>query len=224
MRTLDNVTLIAVAGTKAVETLQAMRWSQRGIRFASAKLITPDPVTPVDGIEVINCEPLNYEQYNHFIVYRLHQYVETAHALIVQNDGYVANPEMWDDGFLDWDYIGAPWPLPQDDFSFRDPEGVIQRVGNGGFSLRSKRLLAGAEQLRLEWKPFFGFYHEDGFFSCHHRKDYESIGCRYAPIEVAAQFAHELDIEENKGILPFGFHGKNNYYYHTTQRLIQYLK
>jgi len=137
---LDRVTLVCVAGTKAKESLEAMKYSMQNIQFSAAKLITPEDLTDPD-VEIVKCEPLNYEQYNHFIVYRLHEYVDTSHALVVQNDGYVVNPEEWSDQFLEYDYIGAPWPMPQDDFSFRDPLGNIQRVGNGGFSLRSKKIL-----------------------------------------------------------------------------------
>jgi hypothetical protein len=32
------------------------------------------------------------------------------------------------------------------------------------------------------------------------------LGCKIAPIEVAARFAHEKPIPETKGITPFGFH------------------
>jgi len=138
--------------------------------------------------------------------------------LLVQNDGYVVNPDMWQDQWMQYDYIGALWPYPQDDFSFRDPEGNIQWKGNGGFTLRSKKLLCVAKDLDLEWKQYYGFYHEDGFFCCHHRKTYESEGCKFAPIEVAAEFSHETMVEENYGNIPFGFHGRNNYYYQVTQK------
>lgn len=217
---LHDVTIVAVAGTKAKESIEAIKYSMRGIEFAAAKLITPEKISDPD-VEIVQCENLNYEQYNHFIVYRLHKYIDTSHVLVVQNDGYVVNPDSWQNLFLDYDYIGAPWPLPQDSFSYRDPEGQIQRVGNGGFSLRSKRILEGAEKLDLEWKAFSGFYHEDGFFSCHHKKDYENLGCKYAPIEVAARFSHESYISEFDGILPFGFHGRNHFYYHHTQKIIR---
>jgi hypothetical protein len=91
------------------------------------------------------------------------------------------------------------------------------RVGNGGFSLRSKKILSLATELNLEWKPYFGFWNEDGFFCCHNKHLYEERGCVYAPIEVAAKFSIENSIEENKGIETFGFHGKHNNNY----RLIQ---
>jgi len=214
---LEDVTIIGVAGTKAVETLKAIKYSCKGLDFAEAKLITPEDLQD-DYVQIIKCEPLNYEQYNHFIVYRLHEYVQTKHCLLVQNDGYVVNPGMWDPEFLDYDYIGAPWHLPKDDFSFRDPEGNICRVGNGGFSLRSKKLLELATKIDLEWKPYFGYYHEDGFFCCHNRKEYESNGCKFAPVELAARFSHETQVPETAGIVPFGFHGRNHPYYNPTQK------
>jgi hypothetical protein len=125
---------------------------------------------------------------------------------------------MWQDQWMQYDYIGALWPYPQDDFSFRDQDGNIQRMGNGGFTLRSKKLLCVANDLDLEWKQYYGFYHEDGFFCCHNRSKYESVGCKFAPIEVAAEFSHESQVEENQGHIPFGFHGRNHYYYNLTQK------
>lgn len=217
MKQLKNVTIVGVAGTKALETLKAINYSSRDIEFGAYKLITPDDLQD-DKVEIIKCEPLNYEQYNHFIVYRLHEYIDTEFALLVQNDGYAVNPDQWDDEFLEYDYIGALWPMPQDDFSFRDPEGNIQRVGNGGFTLRSKKLLSLAKELNLEWKSYFGFYHEDGFYCVHNRKIYEQNGCKFASIEVASRFSHESMIEENYGKIPFGFHGRNHYYYNLTQK------
>ncbi len=54
------------------------------------------------------------------------------------------------DDFLNYDYIGAPYPLPQDNFSYRDIDGNLIRVGNS-VSLRSKKLLDLPIQLDLEW-------------------------------------------------------------------------
>ena len=214
---LNNVTIAAVAGTKAIETLKAIKYSIRDLEFDRVILITPEDIED-DQVEIIKCEPLNYEQYNHFIVYRLHEYINTTHCLLVQNDGYVVNPDMWQEQWMQYDYIGALWPMPQDDFSFRDQDGNIQRMGNGGFTLRSKKLLCAANDLDLEWKQYYGFYHEDGFFCCHNRSKYESVGCKFAPIEVAAEFSHESQVEENQGHIPFGFHGRNHYYYNLTQK------
>jgi hypothetical protein len=85
-------------------------------------------------------------------------------------------------------------------------------VGNGGFSLRSKKILSLADKLKLEWKSYFGYYNEDGFFTCHNRHIYEQNGCVFAPLDVAKYFSHEIQIPETEGIIPFGFHGKGNSY------------
>jgi hypothetical protein len=103
--------------------------------------------------------------------------------------------------------------LPIDDYSYRDAFGNIVRVGNGGFSLRSKKLLKLPTDLNLEWKSYFGFFNEDGFFTCHNRHIFEQHGCVFSPIEVASNFSHEVKIPETDGINPFGFHGKNCIYY-----------
>ena len=75
-----------------------------------------------------------------------------------------------------------------------------------------------AKDLNLEWKQYYGFYHEDGFYCCHNRSAYELAGCKFSPIEVAAEFSHETMVAENYGKIPFGFHGRNNYYYQVTQK------
>jgi hypothetical protein len=214
---LDNVTIVAVDSVSAEASLKAIRYSCREIQFGAKKLITSQDIQ-TDDVEIIKCEPLNYEQYSHFCVYRLHEYIDTEFALVIQHDGYVVNPHSWTDEFLQYDYIGAIWPLPQDDFSFRDEDGVIQRMGNGGFTLRSKKLLSLAKELDLEWKSYHGFYNEDGFYCVYHRKTYEQHGCKYAPLDVAAKFSHETMLAENYGNIPFGFHGKNNFYYQVTQK------
>src|SRR6266850_1256662 len=63
----------------------------------------------------------------HFLWFNVPQYVKTSHILTIQWDGWVINPHLWNDDWLQYDYIGAPWD-----------DGC---VGNGGFSLRSKRLM-----------------------------------------------------------------------------------
>lgn len=217
MLVLDNITIISVTGINSKDHLKAIKYSSEYIKFAAKKLITSEEISD-DEVEIIKVKKMDYEEYSRFLVYDLADYIDTSHALIVQSDGYVINPNQWKDSFLDYDYIGAPWPLPTDDFSFRDPNGNIQRVGNGGFSLRSKKLLETAKKLNLEWKDYFGFYNEDGFYCCHNRHIYENQNCKYASIEIASQFSQETYLQEMEGIVPFGFHGRNSIYYQLTQK------
>jgi hypothetical protein len=217
MINLPNITIVVVDTITADQALKAIKYSCREIEFGAKKLITSQDIQDND-VEIIKCEPLNYFEFSHFCVYRLHEYIDTEFALLIHPDGYVVNPSQWTDEFLQYDYIGAIWPLPHDSFSFRDDAGVIQRMGNGGFTLRSKKLLSLASELNIPWQSYHGFYNEDGFYCVYHRKTYEKHGCKYAPLEIAAKFSHESHVPENEGIIPFGFHGKNNFYYNITKK------
>ena len=208
---LSNITLVSVASVRVDKTIKALKYSSKDIKFGSVKLITHEVVNDPE-ITVVNVDKMDYEQYNKFIVFELFKYIDTDYALIIQDDGFVVNPNQWKPEFLNYDYLGAPWPLPHDDFSYRDAFNNLIRVGNGGFSLRSKKILSLATELNLEWKSYFGYYNEDGFFTCHNRHLYEQNGCVYAPLDIAKHFSHEIQIPETVGITPFGFHGKNNPY------------
>jgi hypothetical protein len=145
------------------------------------------------------------DEWNYAIIYRLGGYIDTEFAILIHADGFVVNPESWKKEFLDYDYIGAPWPLPHDDFSFRDINGEIIRVGNS-VSLRSKKLIDLPVKLNLEWKPFHGFYNEDGFITVNNRHIYKEHGMKFADLDIARYFSHECMIPEIEGIKPFMFH------------------
>jgi hypothetical protein len=214
MLKLDDVTLVLVSSINIDRCVKALQYSMKGIKFAEVLFLT-DKTIKSDGIKVIKINPLNLIGYSKFIVYDLHKYINTNHALIIQDDGFVVNPEKWDDEFLKYDYIGAPFPIPpkNDSITFRTPFGELIRVGNGGFSLRSKKILSLATELKLPWKSYFGYHNEDGFYAVHNKHIYEENGCIYAPIEIAAKFSHEWNTLETSGIEPFGFHGKDSKYY-----------
>ena len=165
-----------------------------------------------EKIERLDC----VDAYSYFMVYKLHQYVNTDYALIVHHDGFVVNPCAWKGEFLDYDYIGAPWrmPLPGEN-RYRDKDGNICRVGNG-VSLRSKALLCLPSEESWQWeKNASGTYNEDCFLCCDNRHKLEAAGLRIAPLEVAKYFSHEQMIPEIEGIEPFLFHqwrGSNRKY------------
>lgn len=206
MVNLDNVTLVSVSSVRHADTIEALRKSKQGLNFASVKFMTDADII-CDDIEIVKIDRLNsIDDYSKFMIYDLDHHIDTEFALVVQYDGYVLNPELWTDEFLKYDYIGAPFPLPSDNFSYRDSRGNLVRVGNGGFSLRSKKLISIPNKLNLPWKSYFGYYNEDGFIVCHNRHIYEDAGCVFAPIDIAARFSHENTIDENRGIRPFGFH------------------
>lgn len=215
MLNLDNVTLVSVSSVNIERTIKALEYSYKNIIFKEVIFFT-DKQFKHDKIKRIETKELNYIDYSYFIIYELYKYINTEFVLIIQDDGFIINPHKWDNDFLKYDYIGAVFPIPSinDNISYRDPFGNLQRVGNGGFSLRSKKILSLATQLNLEWKSYFDYYNEDGFFAVHNRHLYEKEGCIYAPIEIASKFSIEKNIEETKNITePFGFHGKDSKYY-----------
>ena|SRR3990167_9583558 len=204
----EKITLISVACTKVPETIEAIRKCQKYFDFAESILITHENIKE-KGIKVIKVEKLDYKGYNEFVAMELWRYINTSYCLLVQNDGYIINPEKWTDEFLNWDYIGSVWPIPpkEDKISYRTPSGRLVRVGNGGFSFRSKKLLEAPSKLGLEFTDMgSGFPHEDGFLCVHKRRELESYGIKFAPLSIAVRFSRELPIPEGEGIEPFGFH------------------
>ena len=139
MITLNNVTLVSVTSVNLERTIKALRYSMSDIKFNTVKLFTDVDVECPD-IDVVKIETLDYINYSRFIVYELYKHINTDYVLIIQEDGFVINNDKWQDVFLNYDYIGAPFPIPPitDNISYRDPFGNLCRVGNGGFSLSSK--------------------------------------------------------------------------------------
>ena len=224
MLDLSRVTCFAIDNTNRVEeTIQALHTCKNVANFGEVKLVTlPQYIEKYqeecdeEGIILEKqVRPLtNIDEYNYYILYHLHKHINTDYVLLVQDHAFIINPDAWRDDFFDYDYIGAPWPYR--DRAYITPFGEHQRVGNGGFSFRSKKLL---EVPLKEWIPFkvaemSDFYqmfggnntNEDGNITVHNKHLYEKRGCKIAPIEVAKFFSYESPVPENSGIIPFGFH------------------
>ncbi len=214
---LPKVTLVAMTSVDVYETVEAMKYSMRGIEFGDAVLITDKkPWFLPKEIRYSHTDKLNnIDKFNYKMTYELCDHINTEFALIVHADGFVIHPEMWRDEFLDYDYIGSPWPLPKNDYAYRDSQGNICRVGNS-VSIRSKRLMEYPKAHNLEWvKVYDGFFNEDIFICCHSKNQMEADGLRWAPFELALKFGREHPLPENKGVEPFVFHkwwGENSEY------------
>jgi len=213
---LSNVTLISVDTRDTEEALQVLKYSSRDIDFGGIKLLshfTPfcnDKRIVIERIPKFN----SIDDWCHFVIYELYKYIDTDFILLIHVDGFVVNPFQWRSEFLDYDYIGSPFPLPTDKFSYRDIYGNIIRVGNS-VSIRSKKILELPTKLKIPWTDYHGFFNEDGFLCTQNRHILEANGIRYAPLEIAKYFAHESMIPEIKNIKPFAFHkwmGTNSTY------------
>ena len=207
MFNLPQVTLVAMATTNIYATVRALIYSSRKIKFGRILLISHiKPWYLPKKIDFEYTSP-NKDVYEwcHKIIYELHKYITTDYIILIHDDGFIVNPEKWQDKFLNYDYIGAPWPIPKDD-SFLDANGNLVRVGNS-VSLRSKKILELPSKLNLPWEDEnIGNYHEDGFLCCKNKLLLEKYGVKFAPIEVAKYFSHETMVPEIEGIKPFAFH------------------
>lgn len=221
---LNNVTLIAPTGDNIENTILSLNRCCQMIDFADVKLITHEK--PKNLPNFIKWEessyPMDtYQKYNRYVFLDLGKHIETSHCLLVQYDSWIIHPELWNDAWLMYDYIGAPWPIREN--SYIGDNGERVRVGNGGFSLRSKKLQDAPRLLGLEHKEEQGYWNEDGNFCCYSRKELLEYGIKYAPIEIASIFSYENEVEENQSVVEtFGFH--KNIRKHEYERLKKIFK
>lgn len=195
---LPNVTLIAITGIdyKTEEHKRAIEYSCLGIDFGEVKIAMLEEITDINS-------------WNKAVIYELPKFINTDYCILIHSDGYITSPHLWKDEWLEYDWASSPWPLPKDDYSYRDEEGGIVRVGNS-VSLRSKKLmdLIATKPEKEFWaiKEKYGNTNEDGFICSHNRKWLESQGCKFMPFKEAIYFGKETPLPENKGIKTFLFH------------------
>jgi hypothetical protein len=216
MLNLENITLVALTSVKLENTVKALMHSSKDINFNCVKLISHEvPKNLPSQIQHEFCPKMsNIDEWNYAAIYELPKYINTEFCILIHDDGFIVNSDSWRSEFLEYDYIGAPWPMPNDDFSYRDKYNNIIRVGNS-VSLRSKRLIDLPIKLNLEFKPFHGYNNEDGFICVNYRHKYIENNIKFADINIAKYFSHETMIPEIVGIKPFAFHrhhGTNSIY------------
>jgi Flp pilus assembly protein TadD len=194
MLELTAVTLCCVDTRNHALALRALKKSTAQIRFARTLFVT-DRQFDVPGIDVHLIAPLtSRDAYSLFVLRSLLTLIDTPHVLLVQWDGYVLNPAAWQAKYLDCDYIGAPWFWHDD----------AMRVGNGGFSLRSHKLLEALQDPRVELIDA-----EDVTICRAFRPLLErDHGIRFASETLAKAFSFEAAYPIGS---PFGFHGLFNF-------------
>ena len=189
---LPNVTLLGIDCLDVARLQAAMDVCEMQIEFGAVKLLSSLESDDKQLVKIPTIHSL--EEYSRVCVAELHTHVDTEFVLLVQYDGFILDPEMWTDEFLEFDYIGAPisWS-----------EGKLS-VGNGGFSLRSKRFLEASARLCNEGK-IDRVHPEDMALCVWYRELLETEGIRFAPVHLGMKFS----VVEDHGVYeqPFGFHG-----------------
>lgn len=187
---LPNVTLAVVDCVDIQGAVKAVTKSTKNIQFGDVKILSS-----IEHHGAIKIHPIkSIQEYSKFIIKDLYKYIHTDYCLIVQADGYVMNHKAWSNDFLSYDYIGAKW-------WYKD--GL--NVGNGGFSLRSRKLM----EFIANDPTITDLHPEDDRICRKYGRYLQDKGFCFAPENVADRFS----IEGNQGKVyysgSFGFHGKN---------------
>jgi hypothetical protein len=200
---LPNVTLVGADCVDVNRLIKAIDKSCEGIEFGAVKILSSKPS---NDNRVINIRHLASKgDYSTFMMKELVDYIDTDYLLVIQYDGFVLNASAWRGEWLMYDYIGAAWEWYNDNM----------KVGNGGFSLRSKRLHQilkdDVDIIPINEAGVTKNMEED---HCICRLYYQLLKYKYrisyAPIEEARKFSIEgWRIDKPTWDGEFGFHGQS---------------
>jgi Protein of unknown function (DUF5672) len=189
---MKDVTLVAIEWQWYDLTRYAIERSLEHIDAKEVVVISDREILP--GARHIITPPVNgMSEYANVMLKGTAEHVNTGHALYVQWDGIANDKQQWTDEFLNYDYIGAPWPWEKEGYN----------IGNGGFSLRSRRLLDACQDPQVTLTDKIAVA-EDAIIGGV-KRDYleQQYGIKFAPTQLARQFSFEL----GEHVPSFGFHG-----------------
>ena len=192
----NNLTLVVV--DTAFYSLAA-KALDLGVKITGAKsvlVLSDKDFYP--GSTFVKIDPITDKRgYSRIMLKELGKHITTDHFMVVQYDGMPVDETKWTDDFLKYDYIGAPWAW--------GPEN--RRVGNGGFSIRSRRLSDYClEDAMVFDPPGYGDenFMEDTHICLLYRDWLESKGINFAPVSLARKFSAENPPGKYD---TYGFHG-----------------
>jgi hypothetical protein len=221
-------------GTEHVEkSLKAMLIAMDQVDFKRSVLITDSSKTDLSlfskvidqhNIEICDMrvdlndnlqnDDANRSGFCESFVQQTNKFILDEFCLNIQHDSTIIDIGKWDNRFLDYDYIGAPWPMhiiQASDMVNGQIDEIPNVVGNGGFSLRTRKFVEESAKLGWEHK------NEDLNICVFNYERMTSAGIKFAPPELAAQFSKEHPTPYgnfSRSVLfsynSFGFHGEFN--------------
>ena len=138
-------------------------------------------------------DKFNQIEHSKICLHNAYDVIDTNWALFIQYDGFPTNEDLWLEEFLNYDYIGSPMGAPS-------------VVGNGGFSLRSKKLLNLTRFIPQGRTP--NDWLEDQLICNKYRPWLEKHGVTFAPLALAQQWGTQ-SVLNNEPPGSFGFHSLN---------------
>ena len=187
----SDITYVVIDTLNHTLSAQALERSHERFPLKNA-LIFSDKVDHWNGRKIIEIPAIkSTKDYNSVVFFDLPKQLKTDFALFIQYDGFVLSGELFSEQYLNWDYIGAPWPH-YSDFT----------VGNGGFSLRSKKLVDNIQKYLLPED----LHSAEDVVICRYLRARleENDGLQFAPEKIAEMFSYEM---RKPDFDTFGFHG-----------------
>lgn len=204
---LKEVTLVCIDTRNIKAAIDSMSCSLSQVNFAQSILFTNEALISVEiknRIKTLNIHVEFIEkissitEYSYFILFNLCKYIDTEYCLVTQWDSWVINNKYWDSNFFKYDYIGAIWP-----------QHSSNNIGNGGFSLRSKKMLESTRDFLKSRNNLPSILIEDDFICRENRKIFED---KYHIKFPSTDIANNFSVERNGNpIKSFGFHGFFNF-------------
>jgi hypothetical protein len=204
---LRDVALVIADCVNPTLAVKAIQRCTRSLEFGEVKFLSHERPDLPRGVEFVQIPKMTQlRDYARLSLESLGSFVTSEFVLNIHTDGFVVNPALWDDRFLDCDYIGAPWPA--------DASWVgTSQVGNSGFCLRSRRFLDYVRRLvaapRAQWMIDNGC--ADDVMLCNFAVEHlRETGFVIAPLELASKFSFEQAVDgcAQSPAETFGFHGQ----------------
>lgn len=192
---LPSVTMVATDTFMPERTMKALRLAADSVEFAEIVLVCLPgfvPKEPLRGLRLFYVDITDARRKREeFLVGRMAETYATPFCLHMEWDAGIGNSYSWNSDWLQYDFIGAPWP-------FNDNHVV----GNTGFALMSKAFnQATSEVADLHCDEL----DTSDYYMCRTlRPTLEKRFIRFAPKEVAAKFS----CENVPYVEQFGWHGK----------------
>lgn len=201
MLELPDVTLVLIETREHDLGQLALEDCEARARFGEVVVFTDRPAQFIRADRTVVTVPdwPNKMGWSRCFWYDVAPHIGTSHALCVQWDSWIVAPEMWTDEFLEYDYIGAPW-------WYNDG----RNVGNGGFCLRSTKLLRFIRRFRAQFPCITDL--DDDLYCRHYRPVLQGEGFEWAPEPLAQRFAFEC-VRPDPTARHFGFHAAYNFDY-----------
>jgi len=194
MLDLSRVTLLFVETRAHKITKRVIDDCISKCNFGGILLYTDKPdLIPVPGATYVSVPDFpNKREAGQFYYQYACAGIQTDFALMLEWDAGIYDPAKWRPEFFNYDYIGAPWQVRPQEINCMD-------VGNGGFTLMSKRL-----GRYLAAHPKEHPVSTDWDLCRNQRKGLELAGFKWPNRDLASCFSWELG-PRNPG--NFGFHG-----------------